>query len=135
MVREKRRSDCPINYDLELFGDRWTLLIIRDLMFKGKQYYGEFLRSEEKIATNILANRLEMMEEAGIIQRRADPNHALKVVYKLTERGVDLVPLLIEVIKWSGKHDKNTAADMKFISKAKKDRDGLIKEITIQLKP
>ena len=134
MVREHRKSNCPINYALELFGDRWTLLIVRDLMFKGKHYYGEFLKSEEKIATNILASRLAMLEEAHIIEKSVDPAHASKIIYRLTEKGIDLVPVLIEVIKWSSKHDKNTAADMKFINRAKRNREALTKEISNQLR-
>ena len=134
MATQKRKSDCPINFALEVFGDRWTFLIVRDLMFKGKHYYGEFLQMEEKIATNILADRLSLLEEAGIVSRTIDETHNSKIIYKLTEKGIDMLPVLTEVILWSAKHDKQTAADVKFVRKAKKDREGLFAEIVSKLK-
>ena len=134
MATQKRKSDCPINFALEVFGDRWTFLIVRDLMFKGKHYYGEFLQMEEKIATNILADRLSLLEEAGIVSRTIDEAHNSKKIYKLTAKGIDLLPVLTEVILWSAKHDKQTAADVKFVRKAKKDREGLFAEIVSKLK-
>ena len=134
MATRKRKSDCPINFALEVFGDRWTFLIVRDLMFKGKHYYGEFLQMEEKIATNILADRLSLLEEAGIVSRTIDEAHNSKKIYKLTEKGIDILPVLTEVILWSAKHDKQTAADVKFVRKAKKDREGLFAEIVSKLK-
>ena len=134
MATKNKKSDCPINFALEVFGDRWTFLIVRDLMFKGKHYYGEFLQMEEKIATNILADRLSLLEEAGIVSRTIDEAHNSKKIYKLTEKGIDLLPVLTEVILWSAKHDKQTAADVKFVRKAKKDREGLFAEIVSKLK-
>ncbi|MEO8149883.1 MAG: helix-turn-helix domain-containing protein [Bacteroidia bacterium] len=134
MAAQKRKSDCPINFALEVFGDKWTFLIVRDLMFKGKHYYGEFLQMEEKIATNILADRLALLEEAGIVSRTIDEAHNSKKIYKLTEKGIDLLPVLTDVILWSAKYDKETAADVKFVRKAKKDREGLFAEIVSQLK-
>lgn len=134
MAKQKRKSDCPINFAMELFGDRWTFLIIRDMMFKGKHYYGEFLQSEERIATNILADRLLLLEKNGIVNKTVDENHKSKQVYKLTLKGIELLPVLTEVIIWSAKHDKETAADAKFIRKAKNDREGLLKEISTRLK-
>ena len=134
MAKQKRKSDCPINYALEMFGDKWTFLIVRDLMFKGKHYYGEFIRMEEKIATNILADRLSSLEEYGIVTKTVDEQHKSKQVYKLSQRGIDLLPVLVEVILWSSKHDKKSATDIKFVNRAKKDRNKLIKEIASQLK-
>src|SRR5436190_14756054 len=104
MSKPKRKSDCPINFGLEIFGDRWTFLIVRDLMFKGKHYYGEFLRMEEKIATNILADRLLLLEESGIVSRTIDETHNSKKIYELTPKGIDLLPVLTEVILWSAKY-------------------------------
>lgn len=134
MAKQKRKSDCPINFALEIFGDRWTFLIVRDLMFKGKHYYGEFSQMEEKIATNILADRLLQLEEAGIVNRTIDETHNSKKIYKLTKKGIDLLPALTEIIIWSAKYDKQTAADAKFVSKAKKDRESLFNEIRESLK-
>ena len=129
MATKKRKSYCPINFALEVFGDKWTFLIVRDLMFKGKHYYGEFLQMEEKIATNILADRLVSLEQSGIITRTIDDTHNSKKIYRLTEKGIDLLPLLTEAILWSAKHDNQTAADVKFVRMAKKDRESLFAQI------
>lgn len=133
MKQSKRKSDCPINFALEIFGDRWTFLVVRDLMFKGKHYYGEFLLSEEKIATNILADRLLLLESNGIISKSSDPSHKQKIMYRLTQKGIDLVPVLIEVIIWSAKYDKQSAVDAKFVKAVKQDKVNLIAEISSQL--
>ena len=129
----KRKSDCPVNYGLEIFGDRWTLLIIRDLMFKGKHYYGEYVNSEEKIATNLLADRLHMLEKEGIISRSRDKIHKQKIVYNLTRKGIDLLPLMVELIMWSAKYDSRSAADKAFTGKVKKDKAGFLKELAERL--
>lgn len=134
MAKAKRRSDCPINFALELFGDRWTFLIVRDLMFKGKHYYKEFLESEEGIATNILADKLSALEKAGIVTKTVDPEYRSKQIYRLSQKGIDLAPLMVDIILWSAKYDNQTATDMKFVKRAKKDREGLLMEITMMLK-
>ena len=90
----KKRSDCPISCSLDVWGDKWSLLIIRDLMFKKECTYGDFLKSDEKIATNILASRLQTMEENGVIKKLEHPDSKAKVLYKLTEKGIDLLPHL-----------------------------------------
>ena len=128
-----RKSDCPINFALEIFGDRWTFLIVRDLMFKGKHFYGEFLLSDEKIATNILADRLSLLESNGIVSKASDPSHKQKIMYRLTQKGIDLVPVLVEVIMWSAKYDKDSSVDMKFVKSVKRDKVGLISEISSRL--
>ena len=133
MEKHKRKSDCPINFALELFGDKWTFLIVRDLIFKGKHYYGEFLQMEESIATNILADRLVLLEESGIVSRTIDEAHNSKKIYKLTKKGIDLLPVLMEVILWSAKYDKQSAADPKFVREAKKDKASLLVRITENL--
>ena len=133
MAKHKRKSDCPINFALELFGDKWTFLIVRDLMFKGKHYYGEFLQMEENIATNILADRLVSLEESGIVSRTIDEAHNSKKIYKLTKKGIDLLPVLTEVILWSAKYDKQSAADAKFVREAMKDKASLLLKITENL--
>ncbi|MCL4640585.1 MULTISPECIES: winged helix-turn-helix transcriptional regulator [Olivibacter] len=104
------RSDCPLNYALELFGDKWSLLIIRDMVFFDKRYYQEFLLSEEKISTNILANRLLMLEKNGFIKKKKAPDHKQKIVYSLTEKAIDLVPMIIEIGLWSDKHGHHIPA-------------------------
>jgi len=133
MKEIKRKSDCPINFALEIFGDKWTFLIVRDLMFKGKHFYGEFLLSEEGIATNILSDRLSLLESNGLISKSSDPSHKQKIIYRLTRKGIDLVPLLVEVIMWSAKYDKDSAVDMKFVKSVKRDKVGMISQITSSL--
>jgi DNA-binding HxlR family transcriptional regulator len=98
---ELHRSLCPINLALEVFGDRWTLLIIRDLMFAGKRHFRELLHSDERIASNILADRLSRLVEQGIVTRSGDPSHKQKAVYSLTEQGIALLPVLAQIGIWS----------------------------------
>src|SRR5690349_20671179 len=100
------RSDCPLNFGLEIFGDKWSLLIIRDLMFFGKRYYNEFLASEECISTNLLAERLTMLEKEKIIKKERDKSHKQKMLYTLTEKGIDLAPVIINIGLWSEKYAK-----------------------------
>jgi DNA-binding HxlR family transcriptional regulator len=108
--KNKLRSHCPVNYGLEAFGDRWALLILRDIVFRGKRTFGEFLKSEEGFATNILASRLEHLTAEGILQRAEDATDARKALYSLTEKGEDLVPLMFEMVLWSAKHDPKSEA-------------------------
>ncbi|MBR0556485.1 helix-turn-helix transcriptional regulator [Ciceribacter sp. L1K23] len=107
-VKESPRSLCPISLALELFGDAWSLLIIRDLMFKGIESYNGFLAAGEGIATNILATRLSRLETCGLIEGRPDPDDRRRTIYRLTEKGVDLAPVLVSLVLWSAKH---TATD------------------------
>ncbi|TPK50389.1 MULTISPECIES: helix-turn-helix domain-containing protein [unclassified Mesorhizobium] len=100
------RSGCPINLSLELLGDRWTLLIIRDLVFAGKKHFREFLQSDEGISSRTLAERLQTLQDEGILTRSGDPTHGLKAIYRLTEAGVDLVPVLATLGAWGSKHRK-----------------------------
>jgi DNA-binding HxlR family transcriptional regulator len=98
------RSYCPVNLALEVFGDRWSLIIIRDIMFEGKRYFRELLQSEEKIASNILTDRLAMLEREGILSKASDPEHKQKYIYSLTSKGIDLLPVMVEIGGWSLKH-------------------------------
>lgn len=106
--KEDIRSHCSVNYGVEVFGDRWSLLIIRDIVFAGKKTYGEFLKSEEGIATNILASRLAFLEEQGILSRAPSPTDRRKDFYTLTEKGLDLIPLLLNIVVWSARHDSKS---------------------------
>jgi DNA-binding HxlR family transcriptional regulator len=100
-----QRSGCPINLTLELLGDRWSLIVIRDVMFGGRRRYRELLgRSEEKIASNVLADRLKRLVEAGLLTRRDDPGHKQKAIYSLTEPAIQLVPLLAHMGAWGRRH-------------------------------
>ena len=123
------RSQCPISTALDIFGDKWTLLIIRDLLFKEKKSYGEFLSSEEKIATNILADRLSMLEAEAIITRGQHPDNKLKVIYSLTAKGVDLIPVLVEIISWSEKYHQVHPYAREFAKQLRKDKNNVIKSL------
>ena len=94
------RSYCPINLSLEVFGDKWTLLILRDIMFAGKRHYREFLQSDEQISTNILADRMKMLVDQGLLTKSGDPTHQQKAVYSLTEKAIDLVPIIVQIGAW-----------------------------------
>lgn len=102
------RSHCPVNFGLEAFGDKWSLLILRDIIFRGKNAYGDFLKSEEGFSTNILAARLLHLEEAEILLKMESADDARKFVYVLTEKGLDLIPLIFEMMLWSDKHDPDS---------------------------
>lgn len=104
------RSHCPVNFALEAFGDRWTLLILRDIIFRGKRTYGEFLKSEEGFSTNILASRLSQLIEAGILVRERHETDGRKDTYTLTEKGLDIIPVLFEMVAWSAKYDDQSEA-------------------------
>ncbi len=122
------RSDCPLNIALEIFGDRWSLLIIRDLMFKERHDYKDFLHAEEKIATNILTDRLKRLEYHGIIQKEVNAADARKVHYQLTAKGVELAPVLIEMIVWAARHE-NTGAPPAIIREMTKNREKFISDL------
>ncbi|MEP6675030.1 MAG: helix-turn-helix domain-containing protein [Ferruginibacter sp.] len=124
-----RRSTCPINQGLELFGDKWTLLIIRDILFNRKSTYRDFLQSEEKIASNILSDRLSMLEREGILIKKSDAAHKQKIIYTLTEKGIDLLPVLIEVGVWSAKHGIVNAHDKLHVKELKAGGENLKKQI------
>ncbi|MEL6535777.1 MAG: helix-turn-helix domain-containing protein [Bacteroidota bacterium] len=99
------KSYCSINLALEAFGDKWTLLIIRDMMLGEKRHFREILQSEEGISTNILTDRLAMLEEKGIITKRQDPSHKQKLIYRLTQKGIDLLPVIAAMAQWSLRHE------------------------------
>ncbi len=124
-----RRSNCPISFALDRFGDRWTLLVIRDLLLKGKRRYQELRACEEGIASNILSDRLRALESAGIVERQVARRNAGGVTYGLTRRGLDLAPVLVEMIVWSAKHDPDTAAAPEFVAAATTDRKALLSSI------
>lgn len=127
------RSHCPINFVLETFGDKWTLLIVRDLMFKGKTSFRQFLQSDEKIATNILSDRLKRLEENGIVEKAADGANRSKLNYTLTKKGKDLMPIMLEITAWSAKYDKLTNAPKPFRKTLADDRDAMIAAFMAEL--
>jgi DNA-binding HxlR family transcriptional regulator len=105
VMRDTRRSGCPINLTLEMLGDRWSLIVIRDVMFGNRRHYGDLLRlSEEGIASNILADRLARLAHTGLLSRTGDPTHKQKAIYSLTEASIQLVPLLAHMGAWGRRH-------------------------------
>ena len=102
----KRRSACPLNASVEMLGDRWSLLIIRDMMLRGFRTYKEFLECYEGIATNILADRLRKLVAYGIVTTKMDPSDGRKVIYQLTKKGIDLGPVLTEMVLWAAAHEE-----------------------------
>jgi DNA-binding HxlR family transcriptional regulator len=102
----ERRSGCPLNASVEMLGDRWSLLLLRDMMLRGYETFHEFLHSDEKIATNILTDRLRRLESCGIISSRQDPADGRKMLYALTPKGIDLAPVLAEMVLWAARHEE-----------------------------
>jgi DNA-binding HxlR family transcriptional regulator len=128
MTDTKKRSECPISGSLDVWGDKWSLLIVRDLMFAKQCTYGDFLKSDEKIATNILASRLQKLEENGVITKQSHPDSKAKVLYKLTQKGVDLLPLMIEINLWADKYYTLPPERKAIVEEVKKDKDGFIRK-------
>ena len=133
MNKAKKRSDCPVSCSLDIWGDKWSLLIIRDLMFAKECTYGDFLKSPEGIATNILASRLLVLEENKIIEKLDHPDSKAKVLYKLTRKGIDLLPILIEIHLWAEKYFPIPAERKAMHKEVKKDKAGFIKAMTKEL--
>lgn len=123
------RSHCPIAFALDIFGDRWSLLILRDVLFLGKRHYHEFLASGEGISTNILASRLSRLEKEGLIAKSRDSQNRRRYVYAPTQKGMELLPVMLEIIRWSARYDPQTAAPAAFMRRLKQDPEALKHEI------
>ena len=124
----QRRSGCPISIALELLGDAWSLLIVRDLMFKDRRTYNDFLTGGEGIASNILADRLRKLETAGVIEKRLDPGDGRRFVYRLSPKGMDLGPVLVELVIWSARHE-STDAPPAVVRRMRSDREGFLSDV------
>jgi DNA-binding HxlR family transcriptional regulator len=122
------RSGCPVNISLEIFGDRWSLLIVRDLMVRGYRTFRDFQKSGERIATNILADRLRKLERWGIISVEEEQTDRRKVNYRLTEKGIDLAPVLLDLLIWGARHEQ-TAAPCALIDDVEKNRQQVLTEV------
>jgi DNA-binding HxlR family transcriptional regulator len=124
----QRRSGCPVSISLETIGDRWSLLIVRDLMVRGFHTFKDFERSGEGIATNILADRLTKLEAAGIITAEVEPEDARRVNYRLTEKGIDLAPVVLDLLIWAARHEQ-TAAPRALIRNMQQNREAVLAEV------
>lgn len=129
------RSTCPISSALDIIGDKWSLLILRDLMFSGKRTFSEFASSPEGIATNILSDRLFNLEKSGIITKGKLPHNKKTNIYSLTETGKTFLPLLVEVILWSHKNlQEHITADTKKLAETiLKDKESFLKLMSVKL--
>jgi len=121
--RAPGRSACPLNIAVETFGDRWTLLVVRDLMLKGAQTFGDLLDGGEDIATNTLTDRLDLLLDQGIIACFPMPSDRRKFLYRLTEKGLDLAPVLVEMMLWAARYERTAApaADIKQMTHHRED--------------
>jgi DNA-binding HxlR family transcriptional regulator len=133
MTNQTRRSSCPVSCALDILGDKWTLLVIRDLVFRRKQYFGDFQNSPEKIATNILSDRLKKLEECDILSRRRDPANARKVIYMPTEKCLALVPTIMELLRWGAKHVPGSNAHENLVQRFDQDPMEFMEEIRLSL--
>ncbi|WP_370278700.1 winged helix-turn-helix transcriptional regulator [Pontibacterium sp.] len=131
--KTKNWAGCPIRFGMSQFGDKWSFLIIRDLMFKGRRYYNEFLEAGEGISTNILASRLADLEHNGIISKRQDTEKRSKNIYRLTEKGIELMPMMLAMIDWAEKYDDQTEVPAEFINKLRDSPEKLRQELLNQL--
>ena len=116
-----RRSNCPVATSLDIFGDKWSLLVIRDLLFTERRRFGDFAAADERMATNVLAERLERLECEGLIRREPDPADGRKFLYGLTPKGLDLAPLIVEMIIWAARYE-DTAAPTALVREMERDR-------------
>ena len=125
--KSKRRSGCPVSVSLDIFGDRWSLLIVRDLMVRGYRTFKEFQQSGEGIATNILADRLQKLEAAKIITAQPEETDGRRINYRLTEKGIDLAPVLLELLLWGARHEQ-TGAPCAVMVEMAKNREAILAE-------
>ena len=128
-VLPSRRSSCPIACALDCVGDRWTLVVLRDIIIVRRRHFQELLAGNEGIASNILADRLKQLEAAGMITRRRDPADPKRVIYEATEKGLDLLPVMIELVRWSIKYEPKAAAPAHFLRRLAKDATGSSRDI------
>src|SRR5712692_4811935 len=125
--KAKRRSECPLNASVEMLGDRWSLLIIRDMMLRGFRTYTEFMECYEGIATNILADRLRKLVAYGIVSAEPDPSDGRKLIYLLTAKGIDLAPVLTEMVLWAAAHEET--GNQALVRLMRKDKENFLAEV------
>lgn len=123
----QQRSGCPVSVSLEVIGDRWSLLVVRDLMVRGYRRFREFQQSGEGIASNVLSDRLRKLETAGIVTRETSPHDGRAVEYRLTEKGIDLAPVVLELLVWASRHEK-TGAPCAVIEQMAANREAVLAE-------
>lgn len=125
----KHRTDCLVAHGLDVFGDRWSLLVIRDMLLYGKRTYGDFLDGREQIATNVLAARLKLLETEGVVTKARDPESGRSYIYSLTEKGLRLAPVVLEIMRWSADYMPLSDRREALLHRLDHDREGLLSEI------
>ena len=133
-AKNRARSACPISFALEIFGDRWTLLVLRDVLLRSRHRYRDLLHGEEGIATNVLADRLKRLERRGLIHKQRDQADRRQLVYRPTRLAVSLVPMLIEMTVWGARHGAGTDVDPEMIERFETDREALIADIQARVR-
>ena len=126
----KPRSSCPINFGLEIFGDKWSLLILRDMLIVGKTTFKEFQASDEGIASNILSDRLHRLETCDLITKHVSTHDGRQSNYRVTEAGRKLLPVLVEMSYWGAKHDPKTGAPKTYVKTYEADKEGLLRALS-----
>ncbi|MFC4630354.1 winged helix-turn-helix transcriptional regulator [Promicromonospora alba] len=130
MKRASGKSTCPVNFGLETFGDPWSLLVIRDVVYFGKHTFNEFLASDEAISPSVLTARLDALTSAGILRRSPDPADGRRVRYDLTERGLGLIPTMVEIAEWGATHDPGTGAPADWIALVRDNKPEMLRRYT-----
>jgi len=133
MKTNERRSQCPINYSVEIFGDKWMLLILRDLMFNGKNSFLEFRASDEKISSAVLTEKLNLLLNEGIVFKVVSPKNASKFLYLLTDKGIELVPVMVELLDWGGRYNPEGGLKV-LLDRIKQSKKKAISELQDKLK-
>jgi len=120
------RSRCPISFSLETFGDKWSLLILRDIIYFGKHTFGEFLASDERIARNILADRLTRLQATGLLTKAPHPADKRRDIYRVSDSGLDVIPLLLSMAEWGSSHGHDTKAPAFWLALTQTRRDEMV---------
>ncbi len=126
MRKIKKRSSCPISFSLELLGDQWTMLILRDIALADKHFFKDFLKAGEGIATNVLSDRLKMLEAYGLIKVKPYEKHKKMKFYSLTDKGIELIPILVELWIWGSKNDPNSTVAEQALNDKLEKKDSII---------
>lgn len=133
MKTMEKRSTCPINYSVEIFGDKWMLLLLRDIMFNGKNSFLEFRASEEKISSAVLTEKLNTLLEEGIVSKVTSPKNASKFLYLITEKGIELVPIMVEFLDWGSRHNPDGGPKL-WLDRIKQNKKKAITELQDKLR-
>lgn len=133
MKTTERRSTCPINYSVEIFGDKWMLLLLRDIMFNGKNSFLEFRASDEKISSAVLTEKLNILLNEGIVSKVTSPKNASKFLYLITDKGIELVPVMVEILKWGSRYNPD-GGPKTWLDRIKQNKKKAITELQDELR-